>query len=54
MNPIALILILAGIYLLVRGILLYRKSKKTMGTIFSTLGVVAIAFPFAASYFLAR
>lgn len=54
MNPIALILILVGIYLFLRGISLFRKSKKTIGAMFSILGLIAIATPFIVSYFLAR
>lgn len=54
MNPIAIVLMLAGLYLLVRGLSLYRTNKKTTGTMFSILGLVAILFPFAVSFFLGR
>lgn len=54
MNPLALGLIVLGVAFLLYGIFSFTKSKKTSGTIFSILGIVAIAAPFAISYFLAR
>jgi len=54
MNPIALGLIGIGALLFIFGIFSLAKGKKTTGMIFSTLGVIAIAIPFAVSYFLAR
>ncbi len=54
MNPIALGLIGTGALLLLFGVFSVFKSKKTTGIIFSILGLMAIATPFAVSYFLAR
>jgi hypothetical protein len=54
MNPLALGLIALGIVLLLFGTFFFTKNKKTPGIIFSSLGLVAIATPFAISYFLAR
>ncbi len=54
MNPIALGLIGIGVLLLLFGIFSIVKSKRITGIIFSFLGLMAIATPFAVSYFLAR
>jgi len=54
MNPIALGLIGIGVLLLLFGIFSIVKSKKTTGILFSILGLMAIATPFAVSYFLAK
>jgi len=54
MNPIALGLILLGIVLLFLGILSLTKSKRTQGLVLSIAGILAIAFPFVASYLIAR
>ena len=54
MNPIALILILTGIYLFFRGISLFRGNRKWIGILFSILGLAAMAIPFAVSYFLSK
>jgi hypothetical protein len=54
MNPIAIILVLTGVYLFIRGISLFRKSRKVIGAAFAVIGLIAIATPFLVSYFLAR
>jgi len=54
MNPIALGLMALGIVFLLFGIFSLTKSKKTIGTTLSVLGIIAIATPFVVSYFLAR
>jgi hypothetical protein len=54
MNPLALGLIALGIVFLLFGIFSFAKGKKITGIILSTLGIIAIASPFAISYFLTR
>jgi len=54
MNPIALGLIVLGIFLLFIGIRLLTRSKRTQGWVLSIAGILAIAFPFVASYLIAR
>jgi len=54
MNPIALVLIIIGIVLLLFGILSLTKSKRTKGLVLIIVGVFLIAFPFVASYLIAR
>jgi uncharacterized membrane protein YozB (DUF420 family) len=50
-NPLALTFIVFGIFLLLCGLFLIVKRKKTAGTIISLLGLGACAVPFLASYF---
>lgn len=54
MNPIALGLIILGIILLLLGVSSLRKSNRTKGTVFSIIGIFAIATPFVASYLITR
>ena len=54
MNPIALGLIIIGIALLLFGIFSLMKGRKTKGLVCSVAGILAIAFPFVASYLIAR
>ena len=54
MNPLALALIALGIVLLLFGIASLMKNKRTRGWAFSILGLLAIAFPFIATYLIAE
>lgn len=54
MNPIALGLILLGIVLLLLGIRSLAKSKRTQELVLAVAGILAIAFPFIATYLIAR
>jgi len=54
MNPIALGLIVLGIVLLLLGIFSLTRNKRTQGLVLSIAGILAIAFPFIASYLIAR
>ncbi len=53
MNPLASGLMLLGILLLLFGIFTFLKHRQVIGTIFTLLGLAAIATPFIISYFLA-
>ena len=54
MNPIALGLILLGIVLLLLGIRSLTRNKRAQGLVLSVVGLIAIIFPFVASYLVTR